>query len=82
MQGCFPTSAKLIRVKAKNKPCIRRTGYMRLIPWTHPRGSETQMTVWAFNNVLGYSDHSLYPSMARVQMDGNAKFSINQNLSV
>jgi hypothetical protein len=23
-----------------NKPCVRRTGYMRLISWTHHRGSE------------------------------------------
>ncbi len=27
-------------VKVKNKPCIRRTGYMRLISWIHPCGSE------------------------------------------
>ncbi len=31
----------LFCVQVKNKPCIRRTGNMRLIPWTHPRGSET-----------------------------------------
>ncbi len=23
-----------------NKPCVRRTGYMRLISWIHRRGSE------------------------------------------
>ncbi len=26
-------------VQVKIKPCTRRTGYMRLISWTHPRGS-------------------------------------------
>jgi hypothetical protein len=27
----------------KNKPCARKTGYMHLISWIHPRGSETLM---------------------------------------
>jgi hypothetical protein len=28
-------------VQVKNKPCKRRIGFMRLIPWIHPRGSGT-----------------------------------------
>ncbi len=32
----------------KKKPCIGRTGYMRLISWTYPHGSETLPIVSKF----------------------------------
>jgi hypothetical protein len=28
-------------VQVKNKPCVRKMSYMRLISWIHPRGSKT-----------------------------------------
>ncbi len=31
-------------VQVKNKPCIRRTGYINLISWIHPHGSGTQLS--------------------------------------
>jgi hypothetical protein len=43
-------------VQVKNKPCVRRTSYMRLISWIHSRGSETILNTsiagWAISLFL------------------------------
>jgi hypothetical protein len=46
----------LFCVQVINKPCVRRTGSMRLIFWTHRRGSEQLKTLYfsPFRGLFGF----------------------------
>ncbi len=68
-------------VQVKNKPCARRTSYMRLISWIHHRGSETTVinSVHTWNQCAGgpspinlsnflFQDFLLFSFLSRLYM--------------